>query len=283
MKKVFSFIIAASLCVSVAGCSSTSTTSTKSANKGTKVVLQDEEITNIVKDKTKALNDKKLNDYLELFDSKSAIYNQVKSDKALYFDKYKVNASIVSSTVLNKSGNKAQIQVQESDEKVKGPGFLTNKTLYIDYLTKIDGKWKITNEVVSKTEYQDPIYDVLYKNIKAANNKKIDDYMDTIDSNDDDFYNKTKESMLDNFNKYNVKYTLEAADISKTQKSSSDTQVDFTETFIDTQNSGYTNSRLTGVYHLRVVNGSWKIFKIETTKSVKIDQNGNEIKSTKSK
>lgn len=281
MKKIFSFIIVVSLSISAVGCSSISSSSksSKNVNKGNKLVTQDAEITNVIKDKVKAMNDKKLDDYMELFDSKSEIYNEIKSDKALYFDKYEVKSSILNSTVLNKSANKAQIQVEENDEKVKGPGFLTNKTLYIDYLNKIDGKWKITNEVVSKTEYQDPIYDVLYKNIKAANDKKIDDYMGTFDSTDDDFYNNVKNSMLDTFNKYSVVYTLESADINQSKKSGNDTQVNFTETYMDTKDSGYTNTRVTGVYHFRVVNGDWKIYKIDTKKSIKIDQNGNEIKS----
>lgn len=281
MKKIFSFIIVVSLSISAVGCSSISSSSksSKNVNKGNKLVTQDAEITNVIKDKVKAMNDKKLADYMELFDSKSEIYNEIKSDKALYFDKYEVKSSILNSTVLNKSSNKAQIQVEENDEKVKGPGFLTNKTLYIDYLNKIDGKWKITNEVVSKTEYQDPIYDVLYKNIKAANDKKIDDYMGTFDSTDDDFYNNVKNSMLDTFNKYSVVYTLESADINQSKKSGNDTQVNFTETYMDTKDSGYTNTRVTGVYHFRVVNGDWKIYKVDTKKSIKIDQNGNEIKS----
>lgn len=281
MKKIFSFIIVVSLSISAVGCSSISSSSksSKNVNKGNKLVTQDAEITNVIKDKVKAMNDKKLADYMELFDSKSEIYNEIKSDKALYFDKYEVKSSILNSTVLNKSANKAQIQVEENDEKVKGPGFLTNKTLYIDYLNKIDGKWKITNEVVSKTEYQDPIYDVLYKNIKASNDKKIDDYMGTFDSTDDDFYNNVKNSMLDTFNKYSVVYTLESADINQSKKSGNDTQVNFTETYMDTKDSGYTNTRVTGVYHFRVVNGDWKIYKVDTKKSTKIDQNGNEIKS----
>ncbi|WP_234118374.1 hypothetical protein [Clostridium hydrogenum] len=281
MKKIFSFIIVVSLSISAVGCSSISSSSksSKSVNQGSKLATQDAEITNVIKDKVKAMNDRKLADYMELFDSKSAIYNEVKSDKALYFDKYQVKSSILNSTVLNKSANKAQIQVEENDEKVKGPGFLTNKTLYIDYLNKIDGKWKITNEVVSKTEYQDPIYDVLYKNIKAANDKKIDDYMDTFDPTDDDFYSNVKNSMLDTFNKYSVEYTLESADINQSKKSGNDTQVNFTETYMDTKDSGYTNTRVTGVYHFRVVNGDWKIYKVDTKKSIKIDQNGNEIKS----
>lgn len=281
MKKIFSLVIALVLCLSVVGCSNSNT---KSGSKGTekssaKVDAGDTEITDILKSKVQALNDKKFDDYMKFYDEKSSIYNSVKNTKKPYFsDDYKVNVKILNSTVLNKSKNAAQIQVVEQSTKTKGPGFLDNKVLYVDYLKKIDDSWKITNEVVLKTEFDDPIYAVIYKNVQAANDKKIDDYMETIDSTDQNYYDNTKDSMLSTFNKYDVKYTLEQADISK--KSNDDTNVEFTETLIDTKTSGYVDQRVVGTFHLKIVNGEWKIFKIwtSTKKTYNIDQYGNKLK-----
>lgn len=215
------------------------------------------------------------------YDEKSGIYKTVKEDKQDDFSKYKMKSSIEDMKILNKDSKSAQVQVIESNSKIKGPGFLDNRTMYVDYLKNINGTWKITNENVTRVEYKDPVYDTLYKNVKKANDKKLDDYMDTIDPTDNDNYNKIKDSMLDSFNKYDIVYTLEQADIKS--KSDKDTTVDFVETSIDKKKSDYKDNRTTGVYHLRIVNGAWKIFKTEVKSTESIDKNGNTIKSASKK
>ncbi|MCD2346872.1 hypothetical protein [Clostridium guangxiense] len=286
MKKISSFIVVIMLCISIVGCSSSGTKN--SSTKGTRVSTEDPDIASVVDGKVKAINNNKFDDYMDYYDNKSSIYDKVKSDKKIYFsDQYDMSTSVVKSTVLNRTKDKAQVQVEETNKvkenskKEKGPGFLNNRILYVDYLKKIDGKWKITDEALLKTEYTDKIFDVLYKNIKAANDKKIDDYMSTFDSNDEDSYDKIKNDMLTSFNKYDVKYTLLEATRSTKKKSTDpnkDTVIYFEETCIDTKHSDYNNSKIVGYYHLRLVNGEWKIFNIETTKTVKVDAQGNEVK-----
>lgn len=291
MKKISSFIIAIMVCISIVGCSSSSGSKSSGSTKGTKVLTEDSEIVSIVKDKIKAINDNKINDYMNYYYDKSSIYDKVKSDKKVYFsDQYSVNTSLVKVTVLNKTKDKAQVQVVErnkvkenpkSSKKENGPEFLNNEILYVDYLKKIDGEWKITDEAVLKTEYDDKIFDVIYKNVKAANDKKIDDYMSTFDSTDEDFYDETKNDTLSSFNKYDVQYTLLEAMRAKKQASdlNKDTSIYFEETRIDNKHSDYNNMKVKGYYHLRVVNGEWKIFKIEITPVSKVDAKGNEVKS----
>lgn len=288
MKKISSFIIILMLCISIVGCSSSSGSKTSSKNS-TKISTEDSDIISIVNGKVKAVNNNKIDDYMKYYDDKSTIYDKVKNDKKFYFsDDYKVTTDIVKATVLNKSKDKAQVQVVEknkvsqnpkSTKKENGPGFLNNQVLYVDYLKKIDGEWKITDEALLKTEYDDKVFDVVYKNLKAANDKKIDDYMSTMDQSDEDRYDKIKSDTLASFNKYDVKYTLLEATRSTKQKSTDqDTVLYFEETLIDPNHSDYKNVKVTGYYHLKSVNGDWKIFNTEIKSSVDVDTKGNEVK-----
>lgn len=288
MKKISSFIIMIMLCISIAGCSSSSGSKTSGTNSS-KISTEDSDIISIVNGKAKAVNNNKIDDYMKYYDDKSTIYDKVKNDKKFYFsDDYKVTADIVKATVLNKSKDKAQVQVVEkskvsenpkSTKKENGPGFLNNQVLYVDYLKKIDGEWKITDEALLKTEYDDKIFDVIYKNLKAANDKKIDDYMSTMDQSDEDRFDKIKSDTLASFNKYDVKYTLLEATRSTAKKSTDqDTVLYFEETRIDPNHSDYKNVKVTGYYHLKSVNGDWKIFSTDIKSSVTVDTKGNEVK-----
>lgn len=289
MKKISSFIIMIMLCISIVGCSSSSGSKTSGTNSS-KVSTEDSDIISIVNGKIKAVNNNKIDDYMKYYDNKSTIYDKIKNDKKFYFsDDYKVTTDVVKATVLNKSKDKAQVQVVEknkvsenpkSTKKENGPGFLNNQILYVDYLKKIDGEWKITDEALLKTEYDDKVFDVVYKNLKAANDKKIDDYMSTMDQSDEDRYDKIKSDTLASFNKYDVKYTLLEATRSTAKKSSDqDTVLYFEETRIDPNHSDYKNVKVTGYYHLKSVNGDWKIFNTETKTSIPVDIKGNEVKS----
>lgn len=289
MKKISSFIIMIMLCISIVGCSSSSGSKTSGTNSS-KISTEDSDIISIVNGKIKAVNNNKIDDYMKYYDNKSTIYDKVKNDKKFYFsDDYKVTTDVVKATVLNKSKDKAQVQVVEknkvsqnpkSTKKENGPGFLNNQVLYVDYLKKIDGEWKITDEALLKTEYDDKVFDVIYKNLKAANDKKIDDYMSTMDQSDEDRYDKIKSDTLALFNKYDVKYTLLEATRSTAKKSSDqDTVLYFEETRIDPNHSDYKNVKVTGYYHLKSVNGDWKIFNTETKGSVPVDTKGNEVKN----
>lgn len=288
MKKISSFIIMIMLCISIVGCSSSSGSKTSGTN-GTKVSTEDSDIINIVNGKAKAVNNNKVDDYMKYYDNKSNIYDKIKNDKKFYFsDDYKVTMDIVKATVLNKSKNRAQVQVVEkskvsenpkSSKKENGPGFLNNQVLYVEYLNNIDGEWKITDEALLKTEYDDKVFDVIYKNLKAANDKKIDDYMSTIDQSNEDIYDKIKSDTLSLFNKYDVKNTLLEATRSTKQKSTDqDTVIYFEETRIDPNHSDYKNLKVIGYYHLKSVNGDWKITRTEIKNTVPVDTKGNEVK-----
>lgn len=274
MKKIFSFMVAVFLSASLVGCGSSSNKS----GSAKKLNYTDKSITSVIDNKIKAMNDGKMDDYMKSYDEKSSVYKTVQNDKKNYFGKYKVNVKADDIKVLNKKSKTAQVQVVEEMSKIKGPGFLDNKTLYVDNLKYINGQWKITGENEIRTEYKEPVYDTLYKNIEKANDKKLDDYMSTIDPTDNDNYNKTKDTMLDLFNKYDIVYTLEQADIKS--RSDKDTTVDFVETAIDKKNSDYKDNRFSGVYHLRLIDGDWKIFKTEIKKTESIDKNGNTIKTS---
>lgn len=277
MKRFFSFIAAVFVSASLVGCGSGSSSKSGSSKK---LNYTNKSITSVIDNKIKAINDGKFDEFMKNYDEKSSSYKTIKSNNENYFGKNKVTVKAEDIKVLNKDSKTAQVQVVENISKVKGPGFLDNRTLYVDYLKNVGGQWKITNEDVVRVEYKDSVYDTLYKNIQKANDKKLDDYMSTIDSTDNDNYNKTKDTMLDLFNKYDIVYTLEQADIKS--KSDKDTTVDFVQTEIDKKSSDYKDTRVTGAYHLRLMNGNWKIFKTDIKKTESIDKNGNTIKSSNS-
>jgi hypothetical protein len=230
---------------------------------------EEDDILSIVDDKIKSINDRKIDKYLSFYVSDTDTYNAEKLDKTNYFKQYQVKCTVENKTIVNMTKNTAQIQYVVKTTKVKGPGFLDSKALIVDYMKKITNGWKIDSENVLITEYNEPAYGVIYKNIKALNEKDITAYMNTIDKTDIDTYNSYRDQQLDNFDKYDLKYNLESADI--TSRSDNDTQVSFSETILKKDNSDFNNNRSYGIMHLKKSANSWKVTKIEIKKTEKLN------------
>lgn len=268
-KKLIIIIAAAMVSISLVGCE----TSSNSAKNNTNQVKQDSvanandnDIIKLINDKAKAISDKNINSYLSTFVKDTDTYNEEKLDKKYYFDNYKVKAEVSEARVLNSSDKEAQVQYVITTTKVTGPGFLDNKTLYVDNLKKVDNNWKIDSEEVLNVEFKDDIYETVYTNIESLNEKDINKYMSTIDPSNNDTYNKFRDDQLDMFDKYDLTYNLEEADVYK-DKSDKDTAVGFIETINKRDNSDFKNNKTTGVMHLKKVNNQWKIFKIDIQKT----------------
>ena len=271
MKKNLIIIIAAIVSISLAGCGTNNNSAKNNTKQDTKqqssvINANSNEIKKTINDKTKAVNDGNINNYLDTFVKDTDTYNKEKVDKKDYFYNFKVKQEVSEPKILNSSDTEAQVQYVVTTTKLKGPGFLDNKALYVDNLKKVGNSWKINNEDILNVEFKDDIYETVYNNIQALNEKDINKYMSTIDPSNTDSYNKFKDDQLDVFDKYDLAYNLEEADAYK-DKSDKDTAVGFVETIVKRDNSDFKNNKTTGVMHLKKVNNQWKIFKIDIQKT----------------
>lgn len=268
MKKSIVLLIAAVMIVSFTSCGTSKNvkdTKSKTVSSENTQTTSDDDILSIIDTKIKNINDRKLDKYLDLFVENTDTYNAEKLDKTNYFKQYQVKCTVENKNVINKTKDTAQIQYVIKTSKIKGPGFLDNRTLIIDDLKKINNEWKINTENIEITEYSEPVYEVIYKNLKAINEKDITAYVNTIDKTDMDTYNSYRDQQLESFDKYDLKYNLESADI--TSKSDTDTQVSFSETIVKKDNSDFSNNRTSGIIHLKKTGNNWKITKIEVKKT----------------
>lgn len=271
MKKKFIIVVLAIITISLAGCgsnnSNTKSTNEKSVKQETSLKDKtNDDIIKVIKNKTKAVNDGNINNYLSNFVKDTDTYNTEKADKNQYFYNFKVNQEVSDPQILNSSDKEAQVQYVVTTTKIKGPGFLDSKALYINHLKKVGNDWKIDTQDILKVEFKDDIYNTVYDNIQSLNQKDINKYMGTIDPSDSDAYNKFKDNQLDTFDKYDLYYNLEEADKYK-DGSDKDTAVGFVETIVKRDNSDFKNNKTTGVMHLKKVNNQWKIFKIDIQKT----------------
>jgi len=269
MKNGLIIIVAVAIGVSLAGCGSLNT-STTSGNKKAQTKqtsnVTDNEVLKPIDDKVKAINDKRIKDYLSSYISGTTTYNAEKTVKTQNLKDYTVNAKVTDKQVINKTDNTAQVQYVISTTKVIGPAFLDNKALYVSDLKKINGQWKINNESILKNEFSNDIFNDVNDNIIALNKRDINAFMGTIDATDTVIYSKFKDDELDQFDKYNLTYTLESADIIGSVDDK-DTAIKVVETIVKNDKSDYQNNRSTQMIQLKKVNGSWKIYKVETKKT----------------
>lgn len=267
MKKGILLLAAVVIVFSFTSCGTSKSAESAKAKtvKSQDVSKPDDDLSSVIDDKIKNINDRKIDKYLSLYTSDTDTYNIEKLDKTNSFKQYQVKCSAENEKVINKTKNTAQVQYVIKSVKVKGPGFLDNKTLIVDNMKKVKGDWKIDKEDIIKVEYNDPVYDAVYKNIKALNEKDITAYMDTIDKTDIDNFNNYRDQQLDSFDKYDLTYNLQSADI--TSRSDSDTQVNFSETIIKNDNSDFKDNTTSGIIHLKKSGNNWKIFKIDIKKT----------------
>lgn len=264
MKKRWIILVAVAMSISLAGCgATTSKNNTVSSGASSTLNVNDQNVLSPINGKVKAINDKKLSEYLSNYIANTSTYSTQKTEMTKYFQNYTVKASITDEKVLNKTSTDAQIQYVVSTKKVKGPSFLDSNTLYISNLKNVDGEWKINDESVIKVEFSNSVFNTVYNNIAALNKRDINAYMATIDPTDSDVYSKFKDDELDSFDKYNLTYTMESADIVGSTDDK-DTAVKVVENIVKNDNSDYQNNTSTLMYQLKKVQGVWKIFKIET-------------------
>jgi hypothetical protein len=272
MKKRLIIFISIVMSVSLVGCgSATNSTNTSSTAVGSKQAsnVKNSEILAPINGKVQAMNHRSISEYLSNFVANTVTYKSEKTEMTTYLNNYTVKAAIEDERVLNSDSKEAQIQYVVNTQGVNGPGFLDSKTLYVSNLKNVNGEWKIDSEEILKTEFKNNIFNTAYDNIAALNKKDINAYMATIDPTDPTVYSNFKNEQLDNFEKYDLTYTIESASINGTLDDK-DTAVKVVENIVKNDNSNYQNNKTTIMMQMVKVQGLWKIFKIETKKTENI-------------
>lgn len=113
----------------------------------------------------------------------------------------------------------------------------------------------------SKIDTDEEITKVLYKNISAAENENLEQYMNTIDT-DSPIYDKTKNIVIKLFTTYELKYDLKKVVV--LNKSSDEARVGFIQKTTKLNGPAFRNNEISGVHILKKIDGKWKIYNTET-------------------
>lgn len=264
MRKKMIIVLAVIMGALITSCGTSSnqkSVSKKEVNNSSISSISDSDIKNVIDAKIKGINDDKLDEYLSVYIINSDLYNKELLNMKTYLKRYKVKSIVSDFKIINKTNDTAQVQYVMNNSKIIGPGFLDNKSLVIDTLKKVNNLWKIQDEDVIKVEYKEEAYNVIYKYIEALNKKIINEYVKTMDQTNTDNYDKMKDDALDMFDKYNLEYNLEEANI--ITKTNDSCKVKFVVTIVKKTESDYKNNRTTGEIQLKKVKNDWKITVVE--------------------
>ncbi|MDD3223126.1 MAG: nuclear transport factor 2 family protein [Clostridium sp.] len=267
MKKKLMIVMALLLSVSLSGCGVALNTNVNKNTQSKNIVrVNNSDILKPIEDKIKAMNDKKMDNYLSSYIKGTSTYSNEQASKDEFFKYDKVKCSISDPVVIDKTNSTAQVQYIVNTQRITGTAALDNTSLYLSDVKKVQGQWKIESENVLKTEFKNDVFNVINSNIQAMNKKDINAYMNTIDPTDNNAFTKFKSDMLDQFDKYSLTYSLESADVIGSN-SDNDTAVKIVMTVIKNDNSDFQNVRITENVQVRKVQGQWKIFKVEPKKT----------------
>ena len=97
-------------------------------------------------------NKEDLYGYLETIDSKSQGYSQVKSQLQKLFSIYDLRTQCENIKVLSIKNGVASVRVTTTTRKISGPEFANNRTVTINKLRKVQGKWKLFDTKYLKFE-----------------------------------------------------------------------------------------------------------------------------------
>jgi ketosteroid isomerase-like protein len=112
-----------------------------------------------------------------------------------------------------------------------------------------------------KTETDDEITSVIYKNLNAMENKDIQSYMATIHEQSV-IYAPTKQAVQQVFDTYDLKCELK--DVKVIEKSDQEAKVKFVQITKKINGPAFRNNKLTGIHILKKSDGKWKIYNSET-------------------
>lgn len=113
------------------------------------------EVTAVIYDNIKALNNEDLEASMATIHEESPIYaatRQVTKELFLIYDlKYKLKQV----KVVEKSDQEIKVEYVQTTERIDGPEFKDNKIKAVSVLKKSKGKWKIFSTIIKGIEYLD--------------------------------------------------------------------------------------------------------------------------------
>ncbi len=115
----------------------------------------------------------------------------------------------------------------------------------------------------SEEQEKNPVFQVIQKNLKAAEQEDLDAMMATIHPQNPGF-EQTRKAALNLFERVDLKYTVK--DLKVLSTSESEIKVAFKQTMRKIRGGVFSNNTITGVHVLRKHESKWKFFGTEIQK-----------------
>lgn len=114
-----------------------------------------------------------------------------------------------------------------------------------------------------KSQDEQAIKDVIYKNIEAGNNEDVAEYISTMDK-DNRNYDRLEDMMNKIFSTYDLHYQVK--DLKITELKEDEAKVQFVQITKKIKGPTFRDNRIEGVHTLHKTNGEWKIYDTQITK-----------------
>lgn len=114
-----------------------------------------------------------------------------------------------------------------------------------------------------KSQDEQAIKDVIYKNIEAGNNEDVAEYISTMDK-DSRNYGRLEDMMNKIFSTYDLHYQVK--DLKITELKEDEAKVQFVQITKKIKGPTFRDNRIEGVHTLHKTNGEWKIYDTQITK-----------------
>lgn len=114
-----------------------------------------------------------------------------------------------------------------------------------------------------KTEEEQAIKDVIYKNIEAGNNEDVAAYLSTMDK-DNKNYDRAEDMMNKIFSTYDLHYQVK--DLKVIELKDDVAKVQFVQITKKIKGPTFRDSRIEGIKTLHKTNGEWKIYDTQINK-----------------
>lgn len=114
-----------------------------------------------------------------------------------------------------------------------------------------------------KTEEEQAVKAVIYKNIEAGNNEDVDAYISTMDK-DNKNYDRAEDMMNKIFSTYDLHYQVK--DLKVIELKDDVAKVQFVQITKKVKGPTFRDSRIEGIHTLHKTNGEWKIYDTQITK-----------------
>lgn len=115
-----------------------------------------------------------------------------------------------------------------------------------------------------KSEDEQAVKDVIYRNIEAGNDEDVAAYISTMDK-DNRNYDQLESMMNTIFNTYDLNYQIK--DLKITELKDDVAKVNYVQVIKKIKGPSFRDKRVEGVYILHKTGGQWRIYDTEITKT----------------